>query len=194
MRLADGSKFELSLMLVCLMGDVDRRLVKYHVLQPRFKIFEHHSPFLPAPRALQDYVESCSQQAVDCDQCVDKVSTLPFLRLGAENLRELNSILGSLAVTAGVSSSIVEKVHLIGEEKKAPRARGRAIAAERLSEETYQATVVLESHRLADRVRKKVRCSLTPRTIVGLSLSPGQQTDQDTGAVCMRVHQKRSTE
>ena len=74
----------------------------------------------------------------ECEECVDKYLVAPILPLLETELSRAYQDLSDLLPVLKVSSASVERAHLVGEEKKPVRARGRAVSAPVMCTRSYQ--------------------------------------------------------
>ena len=153
-RLDSAQRFDVCLDLICVMEDVAHRLV-FKLGVPKLEIFEVCR--IPegdgfdetAVRAIATRLRVMSEQ---CDTCVDKVFTQLWverlLNMGSNACRKAHSALCDVLATLRVTSTKVERKHLLGQESR-PRKRGRAVECEQLNRLVFHKSIVraCELHR-----------------------------------------------
>jgi hypothetical protein len=136
-RLGVSKKYECSLNMICVMQDIAYRLVhKYD--QPKFDIFEVCS--VPEDAAfdlasVRGIASSLRAKSDACAHCVDKVFTRIWMwrleNMGCVGCRRAHTSLCDILALLRVTSTLVEKKHLLGQELK-PAKRGRAVECNQL--------------------------------------------------------------
>jgi len=122
-------QFSDALSLCCVAGIEWRRLVFYFE-QPKFRIHEAVDD-LRTPGEQRQVLDTLEEARIRCRRCVDRSFTQIWLRRfrnQALYLRARRSLRIHVAATPPSSVS-VEKKHLLGQENKKLKARGRALTA-----------------------------------------------------------------
>ena len=142
-------RIEASVKMVPAMVDAWFRL-SFYFEQPRFQVFgcthDHHCVRSFNRQRMSDMVAEFQGMAAQCDQCLGSfvAEMLPRMQAAPEEAFEL---LSDVVVATKVTSTVVERAHLIGEEFKPPRGRGRAMKPASLSARAFQGFAVLRARR-----------------------------------------------
>lgn len=160
MKMKLHEKWTLSLSIVCSVADAWRRLV-YNFAQPNFELFQVcQEEVWHAPNVMFT-VGPLLEQGSSCSQCLDPFSAQWLRRLADHRQgvsRRAFACLSDMVACLPVSSSGVERKHLLGQESQGgPKRRGRALRCATLSKVSYQ-KAVQQAHR-------KAQLSLQRRTL-----------------------------
>ena len=154
--LGPNDKFQASAGMICAQADACRRLV-FPAQDPKRVLFKAcGKDGTYNEQLVKSVFDDLSERARLCEHCIDECFTRCMLGCGRVSLPSMHDLLCDIASKIQISSSIVEKFHLLGEESKPKRGRGRAVSAERLPDLTYQASVCVEAEHLQNEVRTQV--------------------------------------
>ena len=120
---------------------ITRRLRKYFE-QPKFQIFGAVDPAASETNRVA-VKDSLQRKSIACSECVDSNTVRWLHRLSQQPSRARASLILQLA-SSPVSSIRVEKKHLLGQESRKVRSRGKALGPSELMLRSYQ-TIVAKS-------------------------------------------------
>ena len=144
LSISDDVKFELSEAMLAGMADSFHRLV-FIYLDPRWKVFGVCESTIFDDALIRHIVAPLLVQMQTCPRCKDLYFAWPWLQRlchdDVEIRRKAHRCLLSVVPTLPVTAVKCEKKHLLGQETRAQKRRGRALACTTLMKVTYAKSV-----------------------------------------------------
>ena len=144
LSISDDTKFELCDAMLAGMADTFHRLV-FIYLDPRWKLFGVCEGTIFDDTLIKHIVDPLLAQMQTCPRCKDLFFAWPWLqRLShgdVEIRRKAYRCLMSVVPTLPVSAVKCEKKHLLGQETRAQKRRGKALACKTLMKVTFAKSV-----------------------------------------------------
>ncbi|CAK0897756.1 unnamed protein product, partial [Prorocentrum cordatum] len=174
--------FELCLLLLRSMGVAWRRLVHYFG-QPKFQLLQVCGD-LVTDLEIDRIVAPLREKKARCEKCLDPFTDVWLSRLCDEECRlKAQEALRLQIASTPVSSVAVEKKHLLGQEIRKPKSRGRAVQGAQLVRQTHhKLTMKVNAQKTSD-IQNRVLKTAAARRSFGrlassLSLSRRGVTDR----------------
>lgn len=192
--LTRAEKFEGARLLLKAAGSVWRRSVFYYEAA-KFQVLQCADPALQ-DEDLTERVTRLRHLKLQCPQCIDSFTSVWLDRLLAERpiASKARAALALIVAATPVTSVRVEKKHLLGQELRKVRSRGRAPTATELSKRTYVKSVSLANQRKTKFVEALVLKGIARRSFSRLAraLAVEKRGVRDTvKAACTRMSRKR---
>ena len=155
-RMDHDEKFTTCQDMICVMQDITYRLI-FKLSVPKFGIFDvcmidDNDPDCDID-AVKAIATALRRRIEACPQCADFAFTVPWvarlLDYGSSFCRNAHTSLGDILSVVRVTSTLVEKKHLVGQEAK-PRKRGVCIACDEIGGFVFRRLV----ERAADQTRQ----------------------------------------
>lgn len=144
LSISDDVKFELCEAMLSGMADSYHRLV-FIFLDPRWKLFGVCESTSFDSALVKHIVDPLLELVRTCDRCRDVYFAWPWLRRLSDDDVQIRSkahrCLTSVVPTLPVSAIRCEKKHLLGQETRAQKRRGKALACKTLMKVTYAKSV-----------------------------------------------------
>ena len=163
LRLSAGDAFSVSLLMVCAVGDAWRRLYFQIMCQARNELFDvchRNGQRFYDEDHISRIVDALIQRRRVCPGCIEKERTGVFLdplsQRTSDACREAHGFLCEILRALRMSSIVVERAHIEGQEKKPPKSRGLALEADSLSAATYQGFVCQDFRNAYDNLQNNV--------------------------------------
>ena len=192
--------FNLRLRITRVLGDMWRR-TEFYYSDSRFTIFD--ACFAASPEYDADtvnrVVQSLTEKAEQCAQCLDDATAVVLRMLKKAPARAVRCIF-DLGCVAAVQSAPVEKQHLLGQETRSTRKRGRALSAQQLAAHSFRSSIIQHGKRKADGVQRLVLVDKHGLTMPAVSgwlrkyrLGPAMSAQKRRGEVSTKPKRFRST-
>ena len=140
------------------MCDAEQRLVHYY-RQPKFQIFASCNAGEFSSTLVNRVCNPIAQKAEACPKCVDAAFSKPWAvrLLNANSPRRLRAhrMLCGMLIAIDNNTTKCERLHLLGQETRFHRRRGRCLTAAKLGKVTYAKHVRKESFALRQEVLRK---------------------------------------
>jgi len=155
LALSSAQKFAISLSLICSVGDAWHRLV-FAYDQPKFQLFNACAGNAYDACLAREVCEPILRSMQTCPDCVDPCFSVPWVRRLHDPrdavARKAHMALSDIMSAAPVCSARCERKHLLGQDTRTPKRRGRALKIASLSKVTHCKSVSLSARRLRKRV------------------------------------------
>lgn len=158
LRASRKLQYDICRQLLVGMTDAWRRLCFYYQ-QPKFEIFQACAGLEFNHFLARKVGNSILLRSSECPKCIDPLFSLPFAKQLADTSQHVSArahrCLFRLLSCTKLSSSSCERKHLLGQESRLGRKRGRGLQCESMSKLTYRKSVKQTGDKLREMLLRK---------------------------------------
>ena len=144
-----------------------RRLV-FYVEQPKFDMVSAFGPYVSSART-EERVHALRETRARCEQYVDEQFTRVWLDRCSQVIskKRVGPSLRLMIATTPIAAVAVDANHILGQEVRRPRARGKPAGPEELSKRTYLQLLGIGNQRRSEALLRALRGENTKREVFG---------------------------